>query len=165
MTHGQVVDRAVAGDELRQVFRGLAQPVVVVTGRSLSGEPVGMTVSSLVSVSLTPPLLLFCPATTSRTWTTAREWGAFAVNVLGREHTGLAARFAGPGDRFAGLRTAAADDGVPLLADALTALHCAVHDEYPAGDHTVVLGRVRAVRRFRDGTGLDTVSMRGGPVP
>jgi flavin reductase (DIM6/NTAB) family NADH-FMN oxidoreductase RutF len=39
-------------------------------------------------------------------------------------------------------------------------LVCEVHDEQPAGDHTVVLGRVRTVRTLGDGTGLDTVSLR-----
>jgi len=135
------------------VFRGLAQPVVVVTGRSLSGEPAGMTVSSLVPASLTPPLLLFCPATTSRTWAAARERGAFAVHVLGREQTGLAARFAGPGDRFAGLRTVAAEDGVPLPADALTALHCAVHEEFGRRPH----------RRLRPGPRRPPVPRRCRP--
>ena len=94
----------------------------------------------------------------------ARERGTFAVNILGHRHSDLAVRFAGPGDRFAGVRTVPADDGVPVLADALTVLVCDIRDEHPAGDHTVVVGRVRAVHVLRAGPGLDTVSLRaGGP--
>jgi flavin reductase (DIM6/NTAB) family NADH-FMN oxidoreductase RutF len=150
----------VAGAVLRRAFRDLPQPVAVVTGRSSSGQPVGMTVSSLTSASLTPPLVLFCPAVTSRAWAAARERGSFAVNVLGHQHGELAVRFAGPGDRFAGLPTLPTDDGIPVLADALTVFLCELRDEHPAGDHTVVLGRVRAVHALRVGAGLDTVSLR-----
>ena len=146
--------------DLRQVFLDLPQPVAVVTSLSRSGEPVGMTVSSFTSASLAPPLVLFCPAVTSRAWAAARERGSFAVNILGHQQGELAVRFARPGDRFAGLRTLPTVDRIPVLADALTVLVCDVHDEHAAGDHTVVLGRVRAVHAFRDGTGLDTVSLR-----
>ena len=159
MSPGTVLGPVVAVDDLRQVFLDLPQPVAVVTGLSPSGEPVGMTVSSLTSASLAPPLVLFCPAVTSRAWAAARERGTFAVNILGHQHGELAVRFAGPRDRFAGLRTLPMD-GIPVLADALTALVCDIHDEHPAGDHTVVLGRVRAVHALRAGTGLDTVSLR-----
>ena len=158
MSSGTVLGPAV--DDLRQVFLDLPQPVAVVTGLDPAGEPVGMTVSSLTSASLAPPLVLFCPALTARAWAAARERGCFAVNILGRQHSELALRFARPGHRFAGLRTLPTDDGIPMLADALTVLVCDVHDEHPAGDHTVVLGRVRAVHVLGDGTGLDTVSLR-----
>jgi 3-hydroxy-9,10-secoandrosta-1,3,5(10)-triene-9,17-dione monooxygenase reductase component len=157
---GTVLGPVVAVDDLRRAFLDLPQPVAVVTSLSRSGEPVGMTVSSLTSASLAPPLVLFCPAVTSRAWAAARERGSFAVNILGHQHGELAVRFARPGDRFAGLRTVPTVDRIPVLADALTVLVCDLHDEHPAGDHTVVLGRVRAVRALRDGTGLDTVSLR-----
>jgi 3-hydroxy-9,10-secoandrosta-1,3,5(10)-triene-9,17-dione monooxygenase reductase component len=87
--------------DLRQVFLDLPQPVAVVTCRSPSGEAVGMTVSSLTSVSLAPPLVLFCPTVTSRAWAAAREHGSFAVNILGHRQGVLAMRFAGPDDRLA----------------------------------------------------------------
>jgi flavin reductase (DIM6/NTAB) family NADH-FMN oxidoreductase RutF len=157
---GTVLGPVVAVDDLRRVFLDLPQPVAVVTGLSPSGEPVGMTVSSLTSVSLASPLVLFCPTVTSRAWAAARERGSFAVNILGHRQGELAVRFAGPGDRFAGLRTVPTVDRVPMLADALTVLVCDLHDEHPAGDHTVVLGLVRAVHPLCDGTGLDTITLR-----
>jgi flavin reductase (DIM6/NTAB) family NADH-FMN oxidoreductase RutF len=88
--------------------------------------------------------------------------GLLAVNILGHQHRELAARIAGPADRFAGLRTLPTDHGMPVQADALAVLVCDVRDEHPAGDHTVVLGQVRAVHTLRDGAGLDTVSLRLG---
>jgi flavin reductase (DIM6/NTAB) family NADH-FMN oxidoreductase RutF len=162
---GTVLGPVVAVDDLRRVFLDLPQPVVVVTGLSPSGEPVGMTVSSLTSASLAPPLVLFGPAVTSRAFAAARERGSFAVNILGHRHGELPVRFARPGDRFAGLRILPTDDGIPALADALTVLVCDLHDEHPAGDHTVVLDRVRAIHGLRGGTGLNTVSLRVRPLP
>jgi 3-hydroxy-9,10-secoandrosta-1,3,5(10)-triene-9,17-dione monooxygenase reductase component len=155
---GTVLGRTV--DSLRQVFTDVPQPVAVVTSLSLTGEPIGMTVSSLASASLSPALVLFCPATTSRTWGRARRRGCFAVNILRRQHSELALQFSGPGDRFAGVRTLLTEDGIPVLADALTALICDVRDEHPAGDHTVVVGRVRTIHTLCDGPALDTVSFR-----
>jgi 3-hydroxy-9,10-secoandrosta-1,3,5(10)-triene-9,17-dione monooxygenase reductase component len=146
--------------DLRRVFRDVPQPVAVVTGLSPAGQPVGMTVSSLTTASLTPPLVLFCPALTSSAWAAARQRGRFAVNILGHQQRELAARFAEPGDRFAGVRTLPTHDRIPILADALSALVCEVDDEHPAGDHSVVLGRVRAVHALHDGTGLSVVSLR-----
>jgi flavin reductase (DIM6/NTAB) family NADH-FMN oxidoreductase RutF len=97
---------------------------------------------------------------TSRGWAAARDQGSFAVNILGRRQGRLAELFARPGNRFAGLPSFVSDDGVPMLADALAVLVCDVQDEHAAGDHTVVLGRVRSIHTLRAGTGLDTVSLR-----
>ncbi len=148
------------GTELRRAFRDLPQPVAVVTGVGPTGEPVGMTVSTLTLASLAPPLVLFCPALTSRAWSVARRRGAFTVNILGRQQRRLAVRFAEPGDRFAGVRTQPVDGDLPALADAMTVLVCDVHEERPAGDHTVVLGRIRTLLALNSGPGLDSAALR-----
>jgi 3-hydroxy-9,10-secoandrosta-1,3,5(10)-triene-9,17-dione monooxygenase reductase component len=146
--------------DLRQAFTWVPQPVAVLTGLSSCGGPVGMTISTLTSVSLQPPLVLFCPAVTSRAWAAVRGRGLFALNVLGQEHVELAMRFAARGNRFHDVRIRRTRQGVPALADALTVLVCAVREELPAGDHAVVLARVLAIDAHRDGLGLDTVSLR-----
>jgi 3-hydroxy-9,10-secoandrosta-1,3,5(10)-triene-9,17-dione monooxygenase reductase component len=159
------------GDGLRQVWRRLPQPVAVVSGLSRAGEPVGMTISSLTSVSLTPPLVLFCPAVTSSAWAAVREHGLFALNLLGRRHRKLAGQFAGAGNRFEHVRTQFTDEGVPVLTDAIGVLVCKVDRELRAGDHFIVIARVRVVHAHRDDPGLDTVSLRArkhahaGPSP
>ena len=50
------------------------------------GEPAGLIVNSLTSVSLEPPLVSFCPARSSLTWSRMRRARRFGVNVLGRQH-------------------------------------------------------------------------------
>ena len=111
------------------------------------GEPAGLVVNSLASVSLEPPLVSFCPSRTSFTWGRMRRTGRFGVSVLGSGHAGFAAAAARPGaDRFAGLDWQNGAGGVPLLRDALATLECTIADEHPAGDHWIVVGRVEAVR-------------------
>jgi flavin reductase (DIM6/NTAB) family NADH-FMN oxidoreductase RutF len=107
------------------------------------GEPAGLIVNSLTSVSLEPPLLGFCPSRSSLTWARMRRTGRFVVNVLARHHEQFARHAAPAGaDRFAGLDWEPGRGGVPLLTDALAQLECEIVAEHPAGDHWIVLGQV-----------------------
>jgi 3-hydroxy-9,10-secoandrosta-1,3,5(10)-triene-9,17-dione monooxygenase reductase component len=111
------------------------------------GEPTGLIVNSLASVSLEPPLISFCASRGSLTWSRMRRAGRFAVNVLGQGHEDFAARATPPGsDRFASLRWTPGHDGAPLLTDALASLECEIAAEHPAGDHVIVVGRVHDLR-------------------
>jgi 3-hydroxy-9,10-secoandrosta-1,3,5(10)-triene-9,17-dione monooxygenase reductase component len=111
------------------------------------GEPAGLIVNSLTSVSLEPPLVSFCPARTSLTWSRMRRTGRFGVSVLGSQHERFAIRATPAGaDRFAGLNWELGRGGVPLLTDALACLECVIVAEYPAGDHWIVVGRVDGLR-------------------
>jgi flavin reductase (DIM6/NTAB) family NADH-FMN oxidoreductase RutF len=111
------------------------------------GEPAGLIVNSLASVSLEPPLVSFCPSRTSLTWSRMRRAGRFGVNVLGSQHQQFAVRATPAGaDRFAHLDWALGRRGVPLLTDALATLECEIVAEHPAGDHWIVVGRVDDAR-------------------
>jgi 3-hydroxy-9,10-secoandrosta-1,3,5(10)-triene-9,17-dione monooxygenase reductase component len=111
------------------------------------GEPVGLIVNSLTSVSLEPPLVSFCPARSSLTWSRMRRARRFGVNVLGRRHERFARRATPAGaDRFAGLDWELASGGVPLLTDALATLECEIVAEHPTGDHWIVVGQVADLR-------------------
>ena len=108
------------------------------------GEPAGLIVNSLTSVSLEPPLVSFCPSRSSLTWSRMRRAGRFGVNVLGRQHEPFARRATPAGaDRFAGLDWELGRSGVPLLTDALAVLECEIVAEHPAGDHWIVVGQRR----------------------
>lgn len=121
-----------------------ATGVAIVTSRATDGVESGLTVNSLTSVSLHPPLLLVCLDERSATLETVRESGAFAVNVLARESTALADRFARGrrATRFRGLGSREEVTGAPILEDALAWLDCVVEALHAAGDHAIVLGRV-----------------------
>lgn len=121
--------------------------VVVVTTRCGDGVPRGFTASSFCSVSMEPPLVLVCLADSAESAAAFADCDRFAVSVLGPVHRPLAVRFATRGaDKFAagGLRPALS--GLPVVERAPAALDCAVYARHPAGDHTVLIGRVTGVR-------------------
>jgi flavin reductase (DIM6/NTAB) family NADH-FMN oxidoreductase RutF len=111
-----------------------------------AGEPTGLIVNSLTSVSLEPPLVAFCPSRSSLTWQRMRRAGRFAVNVLARHQEAFAQRAIPAGaDRFAGIDWELGSGGAPLLAGALATLECEIVAEHAAGDHWIVVGRVEAL--------------------
>jgi 3-hydroxy-9,10-secoandrosta-1,3,5(10)-triene-9,17-dione monooxygenase reductase component len=111
------------------------------------GEPAGLIVNSLASVSLEPPLVSFCASRSSLTWSRMRGAGRFGVNVLGRQHEPFVARATPAGaDRFAGVDWQPGPGGAPLLTDTLASLECEIVAEHPTGDHWIVVGRVDNLR-------------------
>jgi 3-hydroxy-9,10-secoandrosta-1,3,5(10)-triene-9,17-dione monooxygenase reductase component len=143
---------AVAERFLRTALGRFATGVAFVT-TTVDGKPTGLIVNSFASVSLQPPLVSFCPARSSLTWSRMRRTGRFAVNILGRRHARFAERATPAGaDRFAGVRWEQGHGGVPVLTDALAALECDIVAEHRVGDHWIVIGRVE---RLRMSTGTD----------
>jgi len=130
----------------REALGRFATGVAFVTAAP-DGKPTGLIVNSLTSVSLEPPLISFCPARSSLTWSRMLRAGRFAVNVLSRQHERFVIRATPAGaDRFVGLDWEPGRGGAPLLTDAVTALECEIVAEHPAGDHWIVVGRVDALR-------------------
>jgi flavin reductase (DIM6/NTAB) family NADH-FMN oxidoreductase RutF len=129
-----------------RLYRKLAAGVTVVTSRGPEG-PVGLTASSVTSVSLRPPILLLCLTSGSRTLSAIRTQQAFAVHLLREDQHARAQVFAdprvAPGSRFTGHEYREVL-GVPLLTDALAWSICFVEDDRSYGDHSVVVGRVVA---------------------
>ncbi|WP_240981600.1 MULTISPECIES: flavin reductase family protein [unclassified Streptomyces] len=124
-----------------------AAGVVVVTTLGGSGRPRGFTASSFCSVSLDPPLILVCLANTADSFEAFDSCRHFAVSVLRPEHKPLAEQFAAKGtDKFASSGLSRTPDGLPTVAGALVELDCEVFARHPAGDHTILIGRVSDAR-------------------
>ncbi len=124
-----------------------ASGVTVVTTLH-ADQPVGLTVSSLSSVSLNPPLISICLDRKLFAPQAIVQRGQFAVSVLGAHQVERGLRFAGliPNltDRFAGVETFTAHTGCPILAETLAWLDCTVWATYDGGDHVIVVGEVQA---------------------
>jgi flavin reductase (DIM6/NTAB) family NADH-FMN oxidoreductase RutF len=130
-------------DLLRSVFRQHAAGVAVITARGENG-PVGLTATSLSSVSAQPPMLSFGISTGASSWPAISGAGHVGVHILGEHQEQLAATFARSGaDRF-GAPTAWREgpEGVPVLDGVLAWLVCRVVARVPAGDHRIVLAEV-----------------------
>jgi flavin reductase (DIM6/NTAB) family NADH-FMN oxidoreductase RutF len=127
---------------MRDVLGHFASGVTVVTSDTAAG-PIGFTCQSFSSLSLDPPLVVFAPARTSRTWPRLRELGRFCVNVLAEEQTDLSTRFAHSGtDKFAGVPWRPSPHGSPVLDGVVAWIDCRLWAEYDGGDHTLVAARV-----------------------
>ena len=128
---------------LRDAAGQFATGVTVVTTLDRSGTPVGLTANSFTSVSLEPPMVLFCLDKTSETLAAFESGGGFAVHVLGADQLELSIRFASRGiDRFEGLRWIPGIGGVPLLERALAVFECSTTHAYDGGDHVIFVGTV-----------------------
>ncbi|MGD9990481.1 flavin reductase family protein [Pseudonocardia sp.] len=133
--------RAVQGDAtlLRSVFGCFPSGVTAVCAE-VDGVAVGMAASSFTSVSMTPPLVSVCVQNSSRTWPVLRRADRIGVSVLSEEHeTACRSLSAKSGDRFAGIDWFSVENAAVFLSGASALLDCTVHDEVPAGDHTIIL--------------------------
>ncbi|MEV6223635.1 flavin reductase family protein [Nocardia fluminea] len=142
-----VVDAGIpAPAELRRVLGHFATGVAVIAAHD-GTRPLGFTCQSVVSVSLDPPYVSFCPAKSSTSWPLLRAAGALCINILAQEQSALCRQFAVSGaDKFAGVEWHRAGNGAPALAGALAQIEVTVELEHDAGDHTVVLARVVDLR-------------------
>ncbi|MFD9884441.1 flavin reductase family protein [Streptomyces alboflavus] len=149
--------RRASSEDFRDAMARFAAGVVVVTTLGEGGSPRGFTASSFCSVSLRPPLVLVCLAKSADSFATFASCGRFAVSVLGPEHRPLAERFATKGaDKFASDGLSRTPGGLPAVAGALVELDCDMYARHPAGDHTILIGRVSGAR-LSEGAGTPMV--------
>lgn len=128
-------------------FRGalgqFATGVTVVTTVAADGRKVGMTANSFTSVSMEPPLVLWCPGKRSPSLGDFENATHFAINILASDQHVLSRQFATPAtDKFAGAGTTEGIAGVPLLDGAVATFQCRTVSRYDAGDHVIYVGEV-----------------------
>ncbi len=127
-------------DTFRRILGHFATGIVVVT--AYDTEPIGMTCQSFSSVSLDPPLVMFCPAHSSQTWPRIRAVGAFAVNILAAGQEAICRQFAISGaDKFAGVDWSPGSTGAPILGGVIAHIECRLEAVMAGGDHDIVTGR------------------------
>ncbi|WP_327639075.1 flavin reductase family protein [Kribbella sp. NBC_00482] len=136
-------ERAVDADVYRSVFRRHAAGVVVITADAGHG-PVGFTATSLVSISLLPPLVSFAIATSASSWPTVSTASSVVINFLSADQHAIAGRFATSGiDRFAEpTRWSRLATGEPALDDAPSFLRAQIAHRFAVGDHYLVVARL-----------------------
>jgi 3-hydroxy-9,10-secoandrosta-1,3,5(10)-triene-9,17-dione monooxygenase reductase component len=138
---------AVDQRDFRDTLGLFATGVAVVVTRA--GDDVrAMTANAFSSLSLDPPMVLFCPARKASIARNLDEVTGLTINFLREEQRALSSYFAGGWHESAPppFRLVAAD-GAPRLEGALASLCCAKEQVMSAGDHLIVLGRVLALHR------------------
>ena len=121
---------------------------VTVIAADIEGSTRGMTANAFTSLSLDPPLVLFCLAKKAHLGQVIQMATGFSVNILAQAQQDLSTYFAGgwkeptpPPFAFEPW------EGGPRLAGASAALGCAVETIHEGGDHFIVVGRVLALYR------------------
>jgi flavin reductase (DIM6/NTAB) family NADH-FMN oxidoreductase RutF len=133
---------------------------VVTAGHADQDEHIGITVNSFTSVSLEPPLVLWCMDRRSYRHDIFAQATGFTVSILGTGHKDVSARLARPGEHsLDGIALLETELGPPALADSLAVFECATEQRLEAGDHTIFLGRV--LRFSRPSESAPLVFFRG----
>jgi flavin reductase (DIM6/NTAB) family NADH-FMN oxidoreductase RutF len=151
----------VADADLRALFGRYPSGLCVVTVDA-AGQKLGLTVGSLVSLSLEPPLVGFAVSRDAALHELLREAGGCAISLLAAGQEWLAQHFARgvpPIAMWHGVATAEGASGAPLLVGALGWLECTLQEEVAAGTHTFFVCSVGKVELGEDAPPL--VRVRG----
>ena len=144
------------GEELRALMGRVPSGVAVLTVDA-NGQPLGLTVGSLVALSLQPPLVAIVVSRQAAMHELLREAGGFAVSILAASQESLAQHFARgvpPIAMWDGIAVHASISGAPLLEGALGWLECRLRDELAVGTHTLFVGEVLCVELGEDAPAL-----------
>src|SRR5438093_6882578 len=144
------------GEELREVMRRFPAPVAVVT-TEIDGERFGLTVGSLVSLSLEPPLVGISIGKDSSSHEPLRRAGGWAASLLAGSQRVVAQHFARSGippvALWIGVDVRDGSRG-PLVEGAVAWLECRTTAEHEAGDHTILVAEVESTELGAQGEGL-----------
>lgn len=146
-------------DELRGLLGRFPTGIAVVTVDA-EGQRLGLTVGSLVGLSLEPPLVGFSISRQAAMHELLREAGGCAISLLAAGQEWLAEHFARgvpPIAMWHGVATEPAANGAPLLAGAVGWLECRIADEVAAGTHTLFVCDVLRVEHGSDAPALARV--------
>jgi flavin reductase (DIM6/NTAB) family NADH-FMN oxidoreductase RutF len=140
------VSAAISAGELRTFAGHFATGVAVVTTLHADGEPCGVTINAVTSLSLDPPLFLICLDHKSKTLGALLASRHFGLHFLSREQTEISRVFASKQERkFESISHRPGRRGSPLIEGVVAAAECRVSELCPGGDHTIIIGEVETV--------------------
>ena len=133
---------ALTGPSFRKTLGLFPTGVTVIAGIDPNGARFGATVSTFTSVSLDPPLILFCLTSGSETLAQLLQSGQCAINFLSEDQEDISQIFAERKIDWTKPKLENAD-GMPRLAGCLAYLEGDVHASYPGGDHEIVVIQIK----------------------
>jgi flavin reductase (DIM6/NTAB) family NADH-FMN oxidoreductase RutF len=127
-------------------------PAFLITCAGEDGRPNAIAIAWLMPVSMNPPLVAFAIHPRRYSYELLQVNPSFVVNVMAHDQASevlFCGRCSGRDvDKFAEDNLTAVDAravDAPAIAEALAHVECEVEAEHVAGDHVIVVGRVRAV--------------------
>lgn len=141
-------------DGIKRALSNYATGVTVITARD-GRDLCGLTANSFTSVSLTPPLLLFCVGRARASYEVFRRAETFSINVLSAAQKHLSERFASSGkEKWLGIEYAEDELGNAIFPGAAASFSCRKRQIVDAADHMIVLGEVLDYREDRNDSPL-----------
>lgn len=130
-------------DTFRSVLGRFASGITILTARDGDDVDHGMTASAFCSLSLNPPLVLFCLDHDASMHGLMSGHPVVGVSVLSSEQEAHSRRFAADeDDRFDGIAFTRGEHGVVLLDAALAQMECRIIKHFEQGDHTIFIAEV-----------------------
>ncbi len=130
--------------DYRKALGCFATGVTIVTTLNHDGAPVGLTVNSFNSVSLSPALILWSLKRSSGNLQNFLNCTSFCVNVLSEDQAELATQFAASNvEKFDGVKWRKSASGVPRLNECTAFFDCSLYNHYDGGDHEIFIGEVQ----------------------
>jgi flavin reductase (DIM6/NTAB) family NADH-FMN oxidoreductase RutF len=132
-------------DDFRKTMGRYATGVTVATAALPDGRRAGLTVNSFTSVSLDPPLVLFCLDNKGAALEVFAAATHYAINILSAQQEEVSRAFAKRGqseERWQAAQLSLTASGTPQLDEALATIDCRISQRVVAGDHTILIGEV-----------------------
>lgn len=130
---------------LRQAFGSFVSGITIITSIDTEQNPLGVTVSSFCSLSLDPPMVLWCLAKNARSASAFTTSAGFVAHVLAHDQWHLAELFATRGaDKFGKVDWRQSEGGMPILSGCAAWFECTQDAVHEGGDHLILTGRVDA---------------------
>ena len=136
---------------LRKILSEFATGVCIVAVGDDPKNILGVTINSFTSVSMEPPLVMYCMKTKAESFEKVMKFPKFSINILAHDHDDLAMKCVMRGGHV--IETSQFEfskSGIPFLSDSIASIECEVETTYPGGDHTIILGKVIALNHPRD---------------
>ena len=141
---------AVDSHKLRGALGQFPTGVCIVTA-TVTGEQIGMTISSFNTLSLQPPLVLFSIARRAMSLPLWEKAKGYAVNVLSEKQRDLSNRFAKSlGRKWQGITFGQGLAGAPIFPGVAAAFECAPYAIHDGGDHLLFVAEVKRFRTDSD---------------
>tara|TARA_B100001123_G_scaffold342814_1_gene389114 strand:- start:40 stop:534 length:495 start_codon:yes stop_codon:yes gene_type:complete len=153
----------ISSDSFRKASGRWATGVSIVTTSDSEGEPFGLTMNAVTSLSLDPPLYIVNVDVSSDTLAPLLSSGSFCINVLAAGQQELSNRFAKKGDnKFKDIPYRTGATKAPQLGGALMNIDCRVNAVHDGGDHKIVVGEVVAIVTDEDTAAKKPLLYYGG---
>lgn len=152
---------SISENDFRKIMGRFTTGVAIVTTQH-QGKPVGVTINTLTSVSLTPPLVLFCLGKNRVVFPAIFESTHYAIHILSSQQEHLCRSFSRPSDNpWKNLPYEVSNTGCPLLPHSLGILHCRRTETYSGGDHIIFLNTVEDIQEDHKEIGKPLIYFQG----